>query len=698
MALALDPGTNSTFKGVTVQGAQDGDCCITPKRTSSLAFCESTYELKCAESSQPRIGMEFDSWEDGKAFYEQYAHEVGFSVRTYTQHKGEGGVPVWKRFVCAREGWRKKKDIIVNGQVKKPKRNVKLTRCGCEAMIGFKRRDDGKYEVARFVEAHKHLLVSPRKKQFLKSNVEVDTRRRHQNASTKRDLRSNYHEFKVIVEDTDAQTIIDTMRSKQRIDPSFFFDYQIDDKNKLAHIFWADSTSRKNYALFGDVVFFDSTYRTNRDDLVFAPFTGVNHHNSSVTFGAAFIANEKIESYTWLFKTFLEAMGGVAPKLIITNEDLYVKSAIRDACPNIVHRLCMWHILNELPVKVGCVENSNEDLQSQFRACVERSETPDEFDRKWSSVVSIFGLENNAWLTSRFEIRQSWVPAYFLGTYLSGISKIASRPEGESTFFGHISNRRLPMLELWIRLETDLGEQRLKELEDDNTTLHTLPVFETSWSIEMHARDVYTRAIFNLFQAEVISARDECDVQNIELTGEVRTTSISDGSGKIREVTYNRRTKVAECSCKLFESVGIPCSHIVIVLKREKINEIPAHYVLERWTKLATRKAVLNANGHVLEGPRTYLPPAINQLCSETCSKFNTGLIAARQCEEKMKYLHRAVDDAVDHVLKMGQVSDHSKVQEVESFAGITFSEDINVHPPDTAGAQQNDSRLWWGL
>ncbi|KAM0844074.1 hypothetical protein ACQ4PT_057284 [Festuca glaucescens] len=164
MALAPDPNTNNTFKGDTVPGTDDVDCNITPKRTSSLAFCESTCELKCAESLQPRIGMEFDSWEDGKAFYERYAHEVEFSVRTYTQHKGEGGVPVWKRFVCAREGWRKKKDIIVNGQVKKPKRNVKLTRCGCEAMIGFKRRDDGKYDVAWFVEAHKHLLVSPSKK------------------------------------------------------------------------------------------------------------------------------------------------------------------------------------------------------------------------------------------------------------------------------------------------------------------------------------------------------------------------------------------------------------------------------------------------------------------------------------------------------------------------------------------------------
>ena len=153
-------------------------------------------------------------------------------------------------------------------------------------------------------------------------------------------------------------------------------------------------------------------------------------------------------SYTWLFKTFLEAMGGVAPKLIITNEDLYVKAAIRDACPNTVHKLCMWHILNELPVQVSCVQKSNDDFLSQLRTCVRSSETPDEFEAEWSSIVSKLGLENNAWLTSRFEIRQSWVPAYFLGLYLGGICKSTSRPEGESTFFSHINSRRLALLEI----------------------------------------------------------------------------------------------------------------------------------------------------------------------------------------------------------------------------------------------------------
>jgi hypothetical protein len=65
--------------------------------------------------------MFFDSWEDGEAFYTRYAHEAGFSVRRFTQHKGGHGASVWKRFICARQGWREEKYIPAS-QVNKPRR------------------------------------------------------------------------------------------------------------------------------------------------------------------------------------------------------------------------------------------------------------------------------------------------------------------------------------------------------------------------------------------------------------------------------------------------------------------------------------------------------------------------------------------------------------------------------------------------
>lgn len=173
-AMTLEDDANSFFTGATVSSTHEGDSYSTPTRMSSLPFCGTMYEPGCNDELQPKIGMTFDNWEDDELFYTRYAHEVGFSVRIGTQHLGEGGVALWKRFVCAKQGWRKTKETS-NEPVKKQKRNVKISRCGCEAMIGLKRRGDGKYEVARFVLQHTHQLVSPSKRQFLRSNREVSS-------------------------------------------------------------------------------------------------------------------------------------------------------------------------------------------------------------------------------------------------------------------------------------------------------------------------------------------------------------------------------------------------------------------------------------------------------------------------------------------------------------------------------------------
>ncbi|XBI96535.1 hypothetical protein VPH35_032805 [Triticum aestivum] len=722
--IALEDDANSSFTDAKQLASCGGDSYSTPRKTSSMPICGSIYVPECDESLEPAIGMVFDKWEAGEMFYTRYAHEVGFSVRRFTQHKGDGGVPVWKRFVCARQGWREEK-YILNDHVKKPRRKVKLTRCGCEAMISLKIREDGKYEVARFVREHTHQLVSPSKKQFLRSNREVTSELRstfftcrkalmgpcqtyrfmtaqkggpENIGCTKCDLQNYCRDISEIIKDADAQTIIDAMRSKQRINPTFFFDYEQDDEKKLTHIFWADGACRKNYALFGEVMSFDSTYSTNQYNLVFAPFTGVNHHKACVTFGAAFVCHEKVWSYKWLFKTFFKAMGGVAPKLIITDEDQSMKAAIKEVFPQTVHRLCMWHILYKLRQNVGHDLFNDEDFRRQFSACVWGSETPEEFEEKWSTIISHYELESNIWLAGKFGIRHLWIPAYFKGVFLGGLLRTTSRSESENAFFGHFLNRRLSLLEFWIRFESAIEEQRQKELEDDNSTIHTLPLLETTWSIESHARHVYTHTIFLLFQDEVIAARDRRDVLSIQQVGEVQITCISDLSGKVREVLYSTTTKVAHCSCKLFESIGIPCSHIIIVLKREKFKEIPSHYILHRWTKLATKTVVLDSNGNTLEGTTKSLPPNINRLYSETCTKFNMGMMAAKNCEEKMQYLHKGIANVVDHVLHMGTSNGQTKIQEFESFIGVSIPREINIHPPAIAHTKGSGTKMKQGF
>ena len=69
-----------------------------------------------------------------------------------------------------------------------------------------------------------------------------------------------------------------------------------------------------DYKCFGDAVTFDTTFKTNKFEMPFAPILGCNYHKQTIIFGCALLFNETIESFVWLFKTFLTAMSGKAPK------------------------------------------------------------------------------------------------------------------------------------------------------------------------------------------------------------------------------------------------------------------------------------------------------------------------------------------------------------------------------------------------
>ncbi|CAH9094179.1 unnamed protein product [Cuscuta europaea] len=83
-----------------------------------------------------------------------------------------------------------------------------------------------------------------------------------------------------------------------------------------------------------------------RYDMVFAPFTGVDNHKKCITFGVGLLSKEDVESYVWLFRYFLNAMGREL-KCIITDQDPSMKIAIPHVFTKSCHRFCMWHIMEK---------------------------------------------------------------------------------------------------------------------------------------------------------------------------------------------------------------------------------------------------------------------------------------------------------------------------------------------------------------
>uniref|UniRef100_A0A5B6YW85 FAR1 domain-containing protein n=1 Tax=Davidia involucrata TaxID=16924 RepID=A0A5B6YW85_DAVIN len=116
-------------------------------------------ELVACEASaiqEPYVGMEFDSEDAAKGFYDEYARREGFIMRIDQCRRSEVDKRILsRRLSCNKQGYYvKMKDQF--GPVRKPRAS---TREGCKAMMLVKVNKSGKWVVTRFVKEHTHPLV-----------------------------------------------------------------------------------------------------------------------------------------------------------------------------------------------------------------------------------------------------------------------------------------------------------------------------------------------------------------------------------------------------------------------------------------------------------------------------------------------------------------------------------------------------------
>ncbi|KAF5481868.1 hypothetical protein F2P56_002484 [Juglans regia] len=94
-----------------------------------------------------------------------------------------------------------------------------------------------------------------------------------------------------------ARVLRDYFLRMQYKNPGFFALMDLDDDERLKNVFWANPHNRAAYQYFGDVITFDITYLTNRYEMPFAPFVGVNHHRQSILLEAGLISFDDTETF-----------------------------------------------------------------------------------------------------------------------------------------------------------------------------------------------------------------------------------------------------------------------------------------------------------------------------------------------------------------------------------------------------------------
>ncbi|XP_058114046.1 protein FAR1-RELATED SEQUENCE 5-like [Magnolia sinica] len=401
------------------------------------------------------------------------------------------------------------------------------------------------------------------------------------------DSRSTLREKRLATYGKDIGVVYNYFKQAASDGPSFFYEMQIDDEARVTACFWVDGGSKLDYRAFGDVIFFDNTYKADLFDMPFTPFMGVNHHKQTILFGAALLFSETIEDFKWLFRTWLKAMGGKHPKTVVTYQDSAIRAAIADVFPHTQHQFCMWRELQNAPAHLGYLYHKGSKFKRDFDQCVHQTETVDEFERLWASTVKEYKLENVDWLHQIYDIRHMWVPAYVRNIFFAGMSTTRSNESVRAMFDGHL-NPYSTLMGFVLGYQKALENRRRDELAANDKNSYGSPLVRTPFDIEKGLIQVYTNEVLKdvieeLFQSPLYNA-NLVDKRNIPSTFEVTHMSKKE---KVHIVAYNENERKISCSCHLFEFQGIVCRHSFAVFRILGIDKMPEHYISKRWTRRA---------------------------------------------------------------------------------------------------------------
>ncbi|ESQ47734.1 hypothetical protein EUTSA_v10021958mg, partial [Eutrema salsugineum] len=571
--------------------------------------------------------MEFSSDETAHMAYKNYGGKHGFNIRKQ-RRKTKNGKVVRLLYVCSKEGFRKEPKV-------KQSYSQPITRCGCKAHMTCYLQKTGRFKIVSFDPNHNHDLVMTPMKHLLKSNRAfslaqtkhaddaemsgISAKATVEMMSREKDYRNYiYRKRMEKMEKGDAGAVLEYFQRKKEDNSSFFYSMQLDEDDMITNIFWADDRSISDYNLFGDVVCFDTTYKTNEYDRPFAPFIGVNHHKQTVVFGAALLYDETTESFKWLFETFLGAMSGKQPKTILTDQSAAMANAIVNVFPETKHRLCVWHIYQNAAKKLSHVFHGAEKEERKIWLLA------------WHDMLKKHKLTEDKWLKNLFEVREKWAMVYGRQTFTADMVS-TQRSESMNNILKKYLRRSYDLLSFFKHYERVLDDRRYKELTADFNMMHTSPVLSATVEMLQHAEEVYTPEVFTLFQKQYAVIGDYV-AKKVSKSNMVYEYKVSyHGEAREHLVSYDATNQIIHCSCMKYSFAGILCRHTLKVLDKKNVRRIPSNYILNRWSKKAKARII---SSYCSEKPNETVNQSIGKRYSHLCRNFrDIASVAAEHIE-----------------------------------------------------------------
>ncbi|XP_021836935.2 protein FAR1-RELATED SEQUENCE 5-like [Spinacia oleracea] len=695
MNLLLEYQTGNTATTETTSDTTSGKTSETMSDTTSGSNT-SSLKTKFDNLTEDEIrgsltGYEAQTLDEIFSLYQRHSVLIGFSVRKATTRRVPKTGELKEQYLCcSKQGKRREEKSKNNEELplpceSKPKKESKqtrkqdITRTGCNAQIRVKLNCSGMFEIKHHVIEHNHDLARLSLQHFHRSERKIDEDKAQvieglalsgiQPADSYRYMCNESGDPEVLghtlidhmnfssrlkmktIEGKDSQAVVNMLIRRGEEEPDFFYRVKLNEKNQVIGIYWRDGMMKEDYDIYGDVCVFDTTFRTNKYNLVCAPFVGVNNHWSNVMFGCAFIADEKTDTFVWLLEVFLESMGEKAPVTIFTDQDQTMANAIEQVFPHTRHRLCLWHLQKNAVSRFGDLK-ADTTFKDTFKKCLYGCFNEEQFETTWFEMIQTYGLQNHEWFTNLYTIKEKWCTALNKDFFSAGILS-SQRSESTNNAIGFKGNKSTTLTEFFHIFGATVDRWRYQEDQNEFNCGNSMPKSDFPMvGMIKHAASVYTLTLFRDFKKEFKYAMGCIStIHHMEdnfIGYKVQHESWPDHTAK--HVAFDPSTNSIACNCRNFEESGWLCFHAIRVLHVHSIINIPDKYICKRWTKFAKSevwKRVEQREDNGIEKRK------ITPWRYEMARNFYNLVLKCQDSDEAKKVLRAAYASASDNINKV---------------------------------------------
>nr|GMC57955.1 protein FAR1-RELATED SEQUENCE 5-like [Ipomoea batatas] len=274
---------------------------------------------------------------------------------------------------------------------------------------------------------------------------------------------------------------------------------------------------------------------------------------------------------------------------------------------------------------------------------------PDETRMGCKAMISVSRKDEDKWVISKFTRDHNHVLAFPSSARFHRVHR--KRTKSQRNLIDVLDESGIRP----IQYDKALDARYNKEREKTFKTLNSKPILKTLYPMEEEASKVYTRKMFRMFQDELIHSQ--------QFVAEKFITNEHESVYKVHEfdkekpeyiVTFMSSSTTIECSCHMFEFLGILCRHQLMVLLKKNVYSLPKHYILQRWTTDAKKGEIRSTSNE--EEMCGY------NMCSTTL--FNNIMVHSLELSEKASRSKKHYDTTIESLQCLFKKLDALKIDD----------------------------------